>query len=353
MSSHVTPDPAANFARPRATRQDPSGPRAAESNSADQRASERKAVGIIIGDPNGIGPEIALKAALDVSLEATAPRLVLIGDSHVIERTARTLHLTPEEQQRYEVMDVAALAPDAWQPGRVDARAGAATVAYVKAGVQLCLEGKLHALAACPHSETAVNAAGISFSGYPGLVADLTTTPRQEVFLMLEAAGLRVVHVTVHERLIDAVSRITPELVVDATRAAVATVRRMGIEQPRVCVLGINPHAGENGLFGDDDERITRPAVARLREIGLAVDGPVGADLGLSERKHDVYVAMFHDQGHIAVKMLSPKGASAVAAGAPVLFASVGHGAAFDIAGQGCADASAMTATVRMLASVA
>jgi len=316
-------------------------------------APARKTLGIVIGDPNGIGPEIAIRAALAVVGDEHPPRVALIGDRHVIEATADMLCVSTDDRSRYSIIDVPALDASDWKPGSVDAAAGAATVAYATKAVSLYQQGQLDAIAACPHSETAVNAAGIAFSGYPGLVADLTNTPRDKVFLMLEAQGLRVVHVTVHERLIDAVSRITPELVVTATQAGIDTVRRMGIEHPSVCVLGINPHAGEDGLFGDDDERVTRPAVHRLREQGIPVDGPVGADLALSEQKHDVYVAMFHDQGHIAVKMLSPKGAAAVVAGAPILFSSVGHGAAFNIAGRGCADATAMIATARMLANAA
>jgi len=318
-----------------------------------QATRARRAVGIAIGDPNGIGPEIAIRAALALGGAPGMSPLVLIGDRHVIDRTADQLRLGPAERERLAVVDVGALAPDAWQPGKVDPRAGAATVAYVRKGVELWRAGELAAVAACPHSETAVNAAGIPFSGYAGLVADLTATPRDQVFLMLCAGALRVVHVTVHERLADAISRITPAHIVSAAAAAAASVRRMGVEQPRFCVLGINPHAGEGGLFGDDDERVTRPAVAQLRESGLHVDGPAGADLALSEQKHDVYVAMYHDQGHIAVKMISPKGASAVVAGSPLLFASVGHGAAFDIAGKACADATAMIDTVRLLAEVA
>lgn len=312
--------------------------------------SAPRAVGMIIGDPNGIGPEIALRAACTVSATANAPRLVLIGDAYVLEETARTLGLSADDMSRLAIHDVPALARDHWQPGKVDSRAGAATVAYVREAVRLCQQGELSALVASPHSETAINGAGIPFNGYSGLIADIVDISRDSTFLMLEACGLRVVHVTVHERLVDAVQRITPELIVAAAEAACATVQRMGISAPRVCVLGINPHAGEDGLFGDDDERITRPAVAMLRERGVDASGPIGADLALAERKHDVYVAMFHDQGHIAVKMLSPKGASAIVAGAPVLFASVGHGAAFDIAGKGCADASALTTTLKMLA---
>jgi len=311
-----------------------------------------RAIGIVLGDPNGVGPEIALRAACALPAGARL-RPVLIGDAYVIERCAAGLGLPADARSRYDIEDVAALPFAAWRPGAVDARAGEATVAYVRAAVAMCRAGRVAAIAAGPHSETAINAAGIPFSGYGGLVADLTGAERERVFLMLAACGLRVVHATLHERLADALARLTPQRVVDAALAGHATMRRLGIDRPRGCLLGINPHAGENGLFGDDDERVGRPAADLLARAGVLVEGPIGADLALAERRHDFHVAMFHDQGHIAVKMLSPKGAVALVAGAPILFASVGHGAAFDIAGQGRADASALTDTLQLLGEAA
>jgi 4-hydroxy-L-threonine phosphate dehydrogenase PdxA len=195
-----------------------------------------------------------------------------------------------------------------------------------------------------------VNRAGIKFSGYPGLVADLTGTPRERAFMMLAAKELRIVHATLHESVSAALARLSPELVIAAAEAIVATARRLGQVSPRIGVFGINPHAGEDGLFGDDDERITKPAVAELKQRALAVDGPVGADLLLSQRKHDVYLAMFHDQGHIPIKLISPLRASAMTIGVPVLFASVAHGCAFDIAGKGVADPTGVIETVELLA---
>ena len=316
-------------------------------------AASRRSVGIVLGDPQGIGPEIALKAACALAAQADAPRPLLIGDAYIVDRCAEQLGLSSDMRARYGVFDVGALRREDWRPGQVDAKAGEATVRYVEAALQLWRRGEVAAIAAGPHSETAVNAAGIRFSGYSGLLADLMGVPRERHFLMLEACGLHIVHATLHERLADALARLDPSLVEAAALAAHATLRRLGAADPSVCLLGINPHAGENGLFGDDDERINRPALARLRDAGLRAEGPIGADLALAERRHDCYVAMFHDQGHIAVKMLSPKGATAIVAGAPVLFASVGHGAAFDIAGKGHADAAAMAGTVKLLAEAA
>lgn len=311
-------------------------------------AATTQRVGLAIGDPNGIGAEICVKAALALG-NTGANRPLLIGEDFIVDQVCATLGLDAAARSTFAVHHVGALARTDWQPGSVDPAAGAATVRYAQEAVRLQRQGTIGAVGAAPHSETAVNASGTPFSGYAGLLADLTGTPRDEVFLMLAAKGLRVVHCTLHEGVLQAIARITPALIEAAARAALRTLPRLGIADPRLCVIGINPHAGEGGLFGDEDERITRPAVAAMRARGMPVEGPVGADLALSERRHDAYVAMLHDQGHVAVKMISPKGASAIAAGLPFLFSSVGHGAAFDLAGKGRADASAMIDTLAML----
>ena len=300
-------------------------------------------IAIALGDPNGIGPEIAIKAAAHFAGGRTI-EAVLVGDAHVIRDTAKTLDLPLPA-----LFDAPALDPAAFSPGTLDPRAGKATVAYAAAAVKLAQAGKVDAIVGCPHSETAVNRAGIAFSGYGGLIADLTNTPRDRAFMMLAAQGLRIAHVTLHESVSAALARLTPDLVINAAEAVVATARQIGLARPSIAVFGINPHAGEDGLFGDDDERITKPAVARLKHNGVTVDGPIGADLLLSQRRHDVYLAMFHDQGHIPIKLISPLRASALLLGLPVLFSSVAHGCAFDIAGKGLADPTGVIETVAFL----
>lgn len=313
------------------------------------RKDRSRRIGIAIGDPNGIGAEIAVKAACALHASRGMKSLV-IGEDFIIDDVCAKLGLGSADRAAFDVHSVGALARQDWSPGKVAASAGAATAAYVREAIRLESEGAIGAIGASPHSEVAVNAAGIRFNGYGGLVAESLGRPRDEAFLMLEAKGLRVIHCTLHESVTAAVLRITPALIEGAADAARRTLVRMGIADPRLCVLGINPHAGEGGLFGDEDERVTRPAVEAMRARGWAVEGPVGADLALSERSFDAYVAMLHDQGHIATKMLSPKGATALVAGLPLLFASVGHGAAFNIAGKGVADASAMIDTLSLLA---
>lgn len=146
--------------------------------------------------------------------------------------------------------------------------------------------------------------------------------------------------------------RLTPGLIEEAGMACAATLQRLGIANPRIGIFGINPHAGENGLFGDDDDRITAPAVDRLRKAGILAEGPVGADIILGRKDIDGFVAIYHDQGHIPVKLLAGRNASALSVGAGVLFSSVGHGSAFDIAGQDKADPSAVLRTLRLIGNI-
>lgn len=297
-------------------------------------------IAIAIGDPNGIGPEIAVKAAR--AMRATNVETCLVGDPFVIDAQMGGAGL--------DISGVTALPKDAFQPGRLDPRAGAATIAYVTRAIEMAMAGEADAVFACPHSETAVNKAGIQFSGYAGIVADVTGTPRDRVFLMLCAQDLRIVHATLHESVSTALIRLSSDIVEHAGLAAMKTLERLGVTGRRLGLFGINPHAGEDGLFGTEDETIGKPAADRLRAQGFDVRGPVGADLLLSERDCDAYVAMFHDQGHIPIKLLSPLKAAALSVGSPVLFSSIAHGCAFDIAGKGIANADGVTDALALLA---
>lgn len=316
-----------------------------------------KAVALTIGDPNGIGPEIAVKAAVLRAEARPGSSPILVGDGHVIRFYAdkfapgRTLTQAdvPGDRQALLYHPVAALDPAAFTPGQGHAESGRATVAYVKAALDLMKQGRAHSIVACPHSETSVNAAGIRFSGYPSLLAQLTNVPEDEVFLMLVGAGLRIVHVTLHERLFDAVERITPTLIERAIRTTINALKNQGIAHPRLGVFGINPHAGEGGLFGDDDDRIVKPLVERLKAQGLDIKGPAGADLMLGQKGFDAFVAMYHDQGHIPIKLMAGRNSAAMSIGAGLMFSSVGHGSAFDIAGKGIADPTPVLRCIQLV----
>lgn len=302
-------------------------------------------IALSVGDPNGIGPEIVLKAleAIDgVDITVFAPK-------EVMERTANQLGLEAR-WRRTELRDVGRMAD--FQPGVVSAAAGASAVASATAAIVACKGGEFDAVVAGPHHETAIAQAGIRFSGYPSLVARVCGQPEDSVFLMLVGGGLRIVHVTLHESVATALARITPGLVVAATQAGVRACRILGVEQPKVALFGINPHASEGRLFGPEDAELVVPAAKSLRESGIDVTGPQGADVLLADRKHDLYVAMLHDQGHIPVKLLAPQAASAISIGADVVLASTGHGSAMDIAGKGTAKPDALLRSIRLLSGI-
>lgn len=318
----------------------------------------RPVVALTVGDPNGIGPEIAVKAAVALAKEQ-GPIPLIVADPFVvlpwIAQLAGDLPLVESvgdhfaEGAAIHLLPINALSRMAHRPGEISAAAGAATIAYIEAAVRLFRAGRVQAVVGGPHSETAIHAAGIAFSGYPSLLARQAGLPEDRVFLMLIGGGLRVIHATLHERLQDALARLSPDLVEATARAAVTALRRLGIAQPRLGICGINPHAGEAGLFGDDDRLVTEPAVIRLAAAGFAVEGPIGADLLLGQSRFDGFVVMYHDQGHIPVKLLAGREATALSVGGTILFASVGHGSAHDIAGRGIADPAGVLRAMRLM----
>jgi 1,2-dihydroxy-3,5-cyclohexadiene-1,4-dicarboxylate dehydrogenase len=309
-----------------------------------------KTIALPVGDPNGIGPEIVLKA-LEALKGEDRLRITVFGPADVMLRAAKSLRL---ESLLYgvELRNVGELSVSAAKPGEVNAKAGASAVASATAAIKACQAGEFDAVVAGPHNETAVHQAGITFSGYPSLVARVCGQPEDTVFLMLVGGGLRIVHVTLHESVASAIARITPERVVAAALAGVRACRKLGVPGPRIALFGINPHASEGGLFGHEDEQRVAPAAQRLRDLGLDVTGPQGADVLLADRKHDLYVAMLHDQGHIPVKLLAPQAGAAISIGAEVLLATTGHGSAMDIAGKGLARPDALLRSLRLLGGI-
>ena len=311
---------------------------------------QTKKLAIPIGDSNGIGPEITIKTVARYS-DRKDIRLTVFGPRSVIEKTAHALGME-QLLEKLDVVPTLEIPSSSYMPGLVNADAGRSAVDAATQAIRAVQRGEYDAIVAAPHHETAIAMAGIKFSGYPSLVASVCDLPAEEVFMLLIGGGLRIVHVTLHEGVETALRRLTPDLIVKATIAGVSAVRRLGIQNPRVAVMGINPHAGEGGLFGKEDSQITEPAVRQLITVGIDVFGPAGGDRLLASRKHDLYVAIFHDQGHIPIKLLSPNRASALSIGANVLMSSVGHGSAMDIAGKGVASPNAMIETIALLANI-
>lgn len=317
--------------------------------------AQKPRIAMPVGDPNGIGPEIAIAAALDPEVTACV-QPVLVADQVVISAAATHLGLSERVEKAIKagslILHDAAGLKGSRQPGTISAAAGEAAVVYAQIGIGLALDRTVDAVVAAPHNETAVALAGITFDGYPRLLAETTGTNPDSVFLMLVSPRFRIVHVTLHVALRRALDMLTADRVLAALRAAEAALQRIGILRPSLAVCGINPHAGEGGLFGDDDDRITAPAVERARAEGIDAYGPSGADLLLMEGRHDAYLAMYHDQGHVPVKLEGRDAALGLSIGTPVLFSTVAHGSAHDIAGTGKANPSALVGALLKMSAI-
>jgi len=301
-------------------------------------------VAIATGDPGGIGPEISLKAALDPAVRAIC-RPIVIGDRGALEAHARICGLSLRD---ISVLERKQLQPGELKIGQISPVHGRAAIDSAEAAIRGALAGEFAAVVAAPHSETAIHAAGIEFDGYPSFVARVAGLPPEDGILMLcfehEGREIRIAHVTLHASVRRALEMITAERVLRTLRAVNTALKNLGSENPKIAVSGVNPHA-----FGDEEERLIIPALEAARRDGMRVDGPIGADTLLQRTGYDAYVVMLHDQGHVAAKLLAPNRAAALTIGTPVLFSSVGHGAALDIAGQGRASHRAMVEAITRL----
>jgi 4-hydroxythreonine-4-phosphate dehydrogenase len=315
-------------------------------------------VALAIGDPAGIGPEVVLKALAGNA--GGSQRAIVVGDAEPLARHAaacgidieigcKELHWPDGRRTRFISCD--AVGNEEWDFGRSTAGGGRACLTYTKRAVELVQAGEASAVLAAPHTEMSVNLVKPGFDGYPSLVAELTGTPRERVFLMLLCREFRVLQVTLHLSLRSAIDQLSTSLIQTAIEVGYTTLRRFGISHPKIAVCGLNPHAGENGLFGMEDREIIAPAVANVRSRGIDVSGPFAADALFAARSHDLYVAMYHDQGHIPVKVAAPLRSSAITVGTPIVFGTVAHGSAYDIAGQNRADPSAFANALDLITS--
>ena len=305
-------------------------------------------VAITAGDPAGIGPEIVLKAIARPEVRACCRPLV-IGSRAVLDRVAQRLALTPAA----EVEDIP-LSPDEFTPGRESPVAGRCAVLAVKRAVALVQSGRAGAIATAPLNKAAMASAGFSYPGHTELLAELAGVT--DYTMMLVAGKLRVVHTSTHVSLSEAIRRVTIARVFTVIRLAHETLQRMGLPQPRIAVAGLNPHAGEGGLFGREEIDHIAPAVAAARAAGFDASGPWPGDtifFRCARGEFDVVVAQYHDQGHIAVKQSGFDTGVNLTAGLPFFRVSVDHGTAFDIAWQGKASESSMVEAILLAAELA
>jgi len=320
-------------------------------------------IAIATGDPAGIGPEIALKAALDERVRGLC-RPLLVGDPAAVEIHARaaglspSLHILnkPSEAQwsdgTVNLLDTRGGNNAPIKIGTVDAAYGRASLASAGRAIKAALAGDVEAVVAAPQTERSIAAAGIAFDGYPSFVARETGTPVNDVYLMICFDRSRIVHTTLHVSVREAVALITPERVERVIRVTDAALKKLGVVRPKIFVSGLNPHAGEEGLFGSEEIDIIIPAIAHASEDGIDVSGPFGADTMFRKKECDAYIVMLHDQGHIAAKLQAFNRTAGLSIGSPILFSSVAHGSAHDIAGKGQADPGAMIEAITRLAKV-
>ena len=322
-------------------------------------------VAVTMGDGAGIGPEVIVPAMLDPQVAGWC-HPVVIGDAARLRRAARVLGLEPQivavervsdaefNPGRINVIDLGLL-PDDLPWGELSAVAGHAAYEYIRVASELAVAGDVQAICTAPLNKEALHAAGHIFPGHTEVLAHLTGT--EEVSMMLSSPTLKVIHVTTHIGLLDAVAKIEPGLVERTIRRGHDALVRSGNANPKIGVCGINPHAGEGGLFGyGEEEQKIIPAVEALRAEGIDVHGPLPADTAFflaGRGDYDLIVAMYHDQGHGPVKVLGLEAGVNITVGLPVIRTSVDHGTAFDIAGKGIAEAGSMVEALRQAAELA
>lgn len=320
--------------------------------------------GITLGDPAGIGPEIVAKSFAGEDF-ASRYRAVVIGDEAMMRRAIRLLDLplrlnaiTSPDEARFEagVVDLipASDLPDDLPFGELDARCGRAAYDYVERATNLAAGGALDAVCTAPLNKEALHMAGIKYPGHTEILAGLTKT--KDYAMMLVAPGLRVIHVSTHVSLGEAIGRATTERETTVIRLADETMKRIGIEEPRIAVAGINPHAGENGLFGREELEEIVPAIEATKDEGVKVSGPWSADtvfVAARRGDFDIVVVQYHDQGHIPIKLLGFESGVNVTVGLPFFRTSVDHGTAFDIAGKGVADHASLLAALDLASELA
>ena len=330
---------------------------------------------ITMGDPAGVGPEIVVKACARLAplVAAGALRLLVIGHRTALREAEARLGVASGLAEVAEGGEAGPglgflaageeLAPIV--PGRVAAEAGRFAYLAVARAVALAEAGRIDAIVTAPLNKAALNLAGHAFAGHTDLLAALTGT-RSSVMLLAHG-DMRVSHVTTHVALADVPRLLTPERLRRTIDLTAAAMRDLGIERPRLAVAALNPHAGEGGLFGRQDDEVTAPVVAACRAAGMDVIGPVPGDtvfVKLRARQFDAVVAMYHDQGHIPVKLLgfdvdpatgvwrALSGVN-VTLGLPLIRTSVDHGTAFDIAGRGVANEESLIEAVEYARALA
>jgi 4-hydroxythreonine-4-phosphate dehydrogenase len=329
---------------------------------------------ITLGDPAGVGPEVIAGAWADAALHAVCRPLVL-GQPEILKRAVQLCGTRAEVQpiaapedarptaESIPCLPVGSSEAAQVRPGSIDARGGQAAYDALVAAAKLALAGRIDAITTAPLHKVALHLAGHDYPGHTELLAELCGVDDFAMMLYLGhgerihgAAGLGVVHVTLHNALREVFGRLNGAAIVAKAHLAASVMQRLKGARPRIGVCALNPHAGEGGLFGDEEQTMIEPAVRAARADGLDIEGPLPTDTLLvraADGEFDGIVAMYHDQGHIALKLLGMHRAVNITLGLPIVRTSVAHGTAFDIAWQGRAEVSSMIEAVRVAALLA
>jgi len=297
---------------------------------------------ITMGDPSGVGAEVTIKAMATLTPEARA-RYAVVGDPDTLERAARACDIAmafsdSPSNDALQVIDV----PVPGLPGTfgvLSDACGEASFRYIERAVEMCMNGRAKGIVTAPINKAALNSAGHHYDGHTGMLAHLTGS--KSSWMLLASPTLNVLHVSTHVSLKTAIDRAQPERVLATIRMGHQHLKRMGIDNPRIAVAGINPHCGEGGLFGTEDDTQIAPAVAMAKAEGMNVQGPIPPDTVYARANggaFDLVIAQYHDQGHIPIKLIAFDTAVNCSLGLPIDRCSVDHGTAFDIAGTGKAN---------------
>jgi len=330
-------------------------------------------LGITMGDPAGIGPEVVLKALMEPEVQEICYPVV-IGDGSVLERVSQKLGLEVElnsisasslmsqgwttssacDKRQINLIDLATIHPDDIRVGEVQPQAGKAAVEYIKTATHLAMSGLLAGIVTAPINKAAMNLAGHAYAGHTELLQALTKA--QRVAMLLYLGHLGISHVTTHVSMRDACQLVTRERVLEVLRLTNAVALKLNQADKPLAVAGLNPHSGEGGLFGNEEEEAITPAICQAQAEGINVVGPLPPDTVFLKAHRGVYdfvIAMYHDQGHIPAKLLGFETGVNVTLGLPIIRTSVDHGTAFDIANQGIADCQSMVEAIRLATRLA
>lgn len=327
--------------------------------------NERKIIAIPMGDAAGIGPEITVKSLSKEEIYGMCSPLV-VGDADVIKKaievTGVALNVnivSAPEEGKYEfgtvdVLDMNNIDIDALQPGEVQAQCGQAAFEFIKKSVELAMDGKVAALATTPINKESLKAANVPYIGHTEMLEDLGGAP--DPLTMFQVNGMRIFFLTRHVSLKEAISQMTKERVRDYLNRCDLALQRLGVENRKLAVAGLNPHSGEGGLFGMEEVNEIGPGIEAAKKDGIDAYGPVPADSVFFQAlngKYDAVLSLYHDQGHIAAKMTDFHRTISITNGLPFLRTSVDHGTAFDIAWKNIAASVSMEECIKLAAEYA